>query len=303
MGTRRMQAAFNALEKRFGDMKSITDPSLSVTTSSSITRQGLLDLVSHKAAALHVKGFFPVSHCKEVADDLLESNAMNWMVSHGDSDLESSDVDAVGLPFNVATSSGREVEYFNNSLGQIRRWRKGLQMSPIDKLRLEMDEVWDYGCTLARKKDDPSKPYSAGIGRIMRPRTKFDPKRWTRGFAHVDELAVMSKDKGLFSANIYLKNPQCGGELHIWPVTYNSRWGFYRNASTLAWLLSQDPYGQQMLRDKLPTPLSIKIDEGDLVLLCTQRPHGVKGPIVGGPRVSIQTFIQYKIGEPFRLDS
>ena len=145
--------------------------------------------------------------------------------------------------------------------------------------------------------------FVAGIPRIMRPPASFDPNRWTQGFAHVDELDVMRDDRGLFSANVYLKNAPSGGNLLLWPITFRSRWDFYRNSPTLSLCLSPDQASQALLRERLPDPVVIKVEEGDLVLLCTQRPHAVQGPILGGPRVSMQGFLQFQRGKPFYLEA
>jgi hypothetical protein len=65
----------------------------------------------------------------------------------------------------------------------------------LDKLRLELDECWTGGATLLK---DPKsgKPYLPGLGRLM-----VGPTRWAEGFAHVDDLAPLEADKGLFSVS------------------------------------------------------------------------------------------------------
>ena len=55
------------------------------------------------------------------------------------------------------------------------------------------------------------------------------PTRWADGFVHVDELAPCSPAKGHFSANVYLRLPEAGGDLELWPLAFKSRWQFYAN--------------------------------------------------------------------------
>ena len=49
---------------------------------------------------------------------------------------------------------------------------------------------------------------------------------------------------------------------------------------------------QVMLRAKLGEPRSVEVEPGDLVLICTQRPHAAVG-FENGTRVSLQCFVQY----------
>lgn len=218
--------------------------------------------------------------------------------------LESSDVETVGLPLNMAVESGpEEVEkYYEDAIPLMRQLRsKGAEsclLSPVDKLRLELDEEWGDGCNVL--KDKQGRAHLAGLGRIMRGNP-----RWSEGFCHVDDLGMTLQGKGLFSANIYLKTPSVGGggELQLWNIDIPSRWDFYRNAATLSWLTNQDEEGQRLLRDKLPEPVRLVPEVGELILICAQRPHAAQGLKDGEERVSMQSFITYNKGQPLVLDN
>lgn len=125
----------------------------------------------------------------------------------------------------------------------------------MDKLRLELDELWPNGAQV--KKSEQGQAYMAGLGyrcrhhrwqcrsvvvrvragcssdagganrsgvlrvlygaawgrRIMHATPQHRP-----GFCHVDEIEIMREDRGVFSANVYLRVPPggSGGELDIW---------------------------------------------------------------------------------------
>jgi len=347
------RAFFDAIESRFGRLGDLVEkfPGPAVLTSRNHIDAGQLRaLFHHECAALHVKGFYDYRASAALAKNLLERDATkpaheSWEVATGKG-MESSDVRAVcGTPFAVAMNDARSNpaalgHYFDEAESEIRLMRSqrawespsdGIPdgqgygnsgpsiMSPLDKLRLELDEAWRSGATLL-KDTRTGRPYLPGLGRIMKGPTKSP-----EGFAHVDELLPISSSQGLFSANIYLEMPPSGGELHIWGVAFKSKWDFYRHASTLSLLTTPDPEGQQLLRAKLLSPRSdmqpstlkdgevslnsraelVRLcpDPGDLVLLCAQRPHAVQGfPI--GKRVSLQSFLTHSgKGSPIVIDN
>ena len=98
-------------------------------------------------------------------------------------------------------------------------------------------------------------------------------------------------------ANVYLEVPPVGGELHVWPLSWRSRWDFYRHAATLSLLTTPDEEAQRRLRRAFSAaavePLRLLPQPGDLVLICVQRPHAVQG-FPFGNRVSLQSFLTHQ---------
>jgi hypothetical protein len=292
--------------------------------------------------------------------------ARNWKVSTSRG-LESSDVWTLGehAPYNIAVansssakdnddgvSSTREEtkhassspiaakksmdDYFDGVLREFQQRRQPQSLFasninnnnktavipplwPLDLFRLSLDEAWPSGASLAR---DEGRPMSGGLPRVMK-----GPTRWKRGFVHVDEMAPLHIERGLFSANIYLQLPDNDDEnnnngekakkkydsnddngqdvLEIWPLGIRSRWDWYRNALLLSGLSSQDAAAQIRLRHALGQPIKIAVEPGDLVLLCVQRPHAAIG--FSSPhtvRVSLQCFVQHHgSNKPLLIDS
>ena len=304
-----MRSVFAALERNFGNIPDLFEPEVSriiLQSSGHIERKHLQALFSHEAVAVHVRGFVGNVPAANLARVLLERDAVeatsSWQVANGRG-MESSDVRAVGgIPFAVASHSAKSDpskidRYFNQSAEEIRWLRNACDgLSPLDKLRLELDESWPGGSSLLKERAN-GRPYLPGIGRVMR-----GPTQWGDGFCHVDDLAPLSPNEGLFSANTYLELPPVGGDLHIWPVSFKNRWDFYRHAATLSLLTTPDEAGQRALRQQLPPPIVLRPKQGDLVIICTQRPHAVQGfPI--GSRVSLQSFITHQPNGALSIDN
>ena len=307
----------------------------------SLSAGALEDLFAHRVCAIRVPNFISRPHAAALADHFLEGRGpglspMNWKVPSARG-MESTDVESIGMPYNMVVggaignvdgsdddddtdakgaggdSSSALLEaarddYFRKARELVGGLRGpegpgdgGGLLTPIDKLRLELDDVWPEGAMVA--KDKKGRAHLAGAGRIMRP-----SGRWREGFIHVDELDVLRAHRGLFSANVYLRMPPSGpagvgGQLHIWNVNVRSRWDFLRNAYTLARLLVQREEDQALLRQAMPAPLAITPDVGELVLICAQRPHAACGAFDEGVRVSMQAFVSHEEGQPLRVDA
>jgi len=298
--------------------KHLTKPNL--VTKSILTQSDLQKLFTHEITALQIKSFYPPTYAQKLGQDLgnkaKDGQGDNWKVVTADRGLERSDVWTMGeyIPYNVAVATNRRDEYFDGVQSDLKkRRRQGFTSTcndndddnnnnkeeepylwPLDQFRLELDETWLHGATLARDKDT-GRPMGGGLPRIM-----LGPTRWKKGFIHADQFSPLSIDRGLFSANIYLNLPDRGstnndideGELHIWPLDIRKDLDWYENMDLLKGMTIQDASMQIKLRKELGTPLKIHVDPGDLVLLCVQRPHAAIG-FKEGSRVSLQCFIQY----------
>jgi hypothetical protein len=233
---------FQLLETKFGNIKALAQSDAvsvitrGVNTSPAILPADLHSLFTHRTLALHVKGFYPPSHCDALADHYQtlanQGGAKNWMVSTSRG-LESSDVSTIGTPSNMAMTNGggdralameeyhqeaqdrfssnREIELSSPPQSPPSSSSSSLYSShppllhPLDKLRLELDEAWAPGANVAKSTTAPFKAFNAGLPRIM-----VGPTRFRKGFIHVDDLSPMVEERGTFSANIYLRVPPLG---------------------------------------------------------------------------------------------
>jgi len=239
--------------------------------------------------ALLVRGFYVDHERVARAIELQARSASNWPVSSLTGELVESDVDTLGTPLNVAQARRQVDVYMADALRSTRRFRESPRMSPLDKLRLELDEAHTGGCVVAR--DPQSRQLrAAGLVRIMRRGAK-------PGMVHVDDVGAMTAARGVFSANVYMQAALAGGEVEVWPVTFASDDELRSHVDAIALLTSADAAAQAALRrDVLPEgpTLVVRPQAGDLLMLCVQRPHFVRGPVHGPKlRLSVQTFVSH----------
>ena len=263
-----IQQFFLMMEKKFGgNIKSLMDTGLQaevIESKSFIRTEDLKRLMNHDATAIHVKQFYDPQISKDLGKSIAEKallHANNWRIGSNNNNnssssndvsrgMESSDVSTMGeyLPFNVVACNGSNNKnsmdaYFDGVQREFQKRKQNYDKPiwPLDQLRLELDEAWPAGAGLARDKQT-KRPFGAGLPRIM-----MGPTRWKKdGYIHVDEMAPLTSNQGLFSANIYLQLPDKNntndqistnknihtntnaGDFAIWPLGIRSRWDWYK---------------------------------------------------------------------------
>ncbi|WP_224364962.1 2OG-Fe(II) oxygenase [Hyalangium versicolor] len=251
-----------------------------------LTARNVQELVNGRAVAIHIPGFCPRAHAHRAVRGLDTRAAKNWRLGRDKTDMNY----LLGTPVQVAEMSQAGLaRYFREALPNLRRLRAAFApyVSPVDRLRLELDELWPHGAHLA---DSEGKKLFVGVMRVMRREHLLEGVAQQWGACHVDDLALPDKPRNL-SANIYLRVPRSGGELSLWnlrPAADNVSNTFFRLLSGSAF----KPGVQEIIHETLgPPDHVIRPEPGDLVLLDSGRPHAVRG-FSRGDRISIQSFVQ-----------
>jgi hypothetical protein len=277
--------------------------------------EALRGLARDHITAVHVPGYCSDHVATTLADWCLrapEGFEMWRFYTAGGSGAEN-DVETVGTPLGVALRQGTVARYFEQAATATTTMRQLCrpEPSPIDRLRLELDEQFPQGSLLSVFRADAAeageelakfsgRKLKAAIPRVMRAgpsrrqaevHPHWDFRRGARGPSYT----------GLFSANVYLRMPDRGGELEIWPVTGDSVEPMLRELVGAGDFTEETwrRFGQR-LRERLPQPWVLQPHPRDLILINTKFVHAVAG-FDRGVRVTLQTFIDLFEDKPLML--
>jgi hypothetical protein len=266
-----------------------TDGSRIVTTDR-LSQELLLALWSRKICAVRIPEYCPAAVAERAGRWILKhSKVVNWHIPQGRNRIKTDMNYGIGMPRQVAASHPAAARrYIRDAVASIRKVRDAFapSLSPIDRLRLELDELWPAGANVA-----PFEGHNGFVGlvRIMKPETLFGGVAGRRGVCHVDASSM----EKTFSANIYVDLPKAGGELSIWNIALDGKTARHPIYHLLARPSEAfDEEIQEIIHHRLPAPLKIKPRLGELVILDTSRPHAVTG-FSRGSRISIQSFLSF----------
>lgn len=184
------------------------------------------------------------------------------------------------------SSPEREEHYFSDALPAIQSLRKywAPNLSPIDRLRLELQEGWPAGANMEYLDRralfvGQARIFHEGKGAI--PHQDFLP--WElRNLRKSERADGAAEFVGQLTANMYLQTPQVGGELELWLEGFD-----YPDYDSLR--DGPDSYG--LNRDRIPEPTAVlKPRDGMLILFHASRVHAVR-PSEASDRVAISTFV------------
>ncbi|MDA9951204.1 hypothetical protein N9D31_01390, partial [Oligoflexaceae bacterium] len=183
-----------------------------------LSADDLNTFVRGDALALVVRGFYPDSDRVDL-DSIENHDAIEEYryVTHKDGEKHELPfgVKRLGLPFSSSfgesSDSQARQNYYDKALPQIHQLRRLFSplLSPIDMLRLELDELWPQGAGVGRLE---SRLMFTGIVRITEAETDILEVR-----PHVDSMTPDMPIERQHAANIYLDTPSEGGELVIYP--------------------------------------------------------------------------------------
>lgn len=257
-----------------------------------LSPENIRDLIEEKVPAIRIPNYVSSVAAQKIIDYILAQASLDAytheVYTDGVPEQKYYGVYRVGIPFNSTygspPGSAERETYYQAALPGLRRLRDlcAPNLSPIDRLRLDLDEAWMDGASIAAFE---GRKMFAGMVRIMPP----DDSHILEEKPHVDCLpASICPLEQQLSANIYLKMPPVGGTLESW------------NVPTLSYAdIERLPDGT-IARTDLPKPVVIHPQECELVLINTRKPHAVSR-FSGGIRISVQAFIGYQPGKPLRL--
>ncbi|TDV56263.1 2OG-Fe(II) oxygenase [Actinophytocola oryzae] len=224
--------------------------------------------------AILVPKFYDSLYCKNLAASLYQS-IDNESVSGG---IYDSDIDSY---WNVMNDEQRRERYFSMALSSQDRLRRlsTPYPSPIDLLRLALDEAWAGGATLMTM---AGRKMPFGITRLWRTGSEGLPHQdalW-REVGRIDEVAGLT---GQLGVNVYLDTADEGGELETWDRVITDE--------EYASLAGEYPGSYGYPREMLPEEsLLVTPRVGDLVLINTMRVHAIRA-ITRGQRMTISGFV------------
>ncbi|OKI02483.1 hypothetical protein A6A06_15745 [Streptomyces sp. CB02923] len=241
-----------------------------------LTPDSLLRLTRREIAAIHVPGFCDRRIAAEVARKAVRHKALgNYHKKY------TSTVGRVHMP-HIDTAWNPELtdRYHDAALPSTHEVRAlfAPYLSPVDHVRLLLQECWPAGANLLRLR---GRPCFVGALRVFRPAASVFPPHNDHIEQETDAPEIAGVTEQLV-ANVYLQVPEEGGDLQLWrrdPTSAETR--------TILEVEGLDPATVE------PPVHVIHPQAGDLVLFSSRMLHGVT-PARDGHRVGMAAFIACK---------
>ncbi|CBN58616.1 MULTISPECIES: 2OG-Fe(II) oxygenase [Kamptonema] len=262
-------------ENKLGSYKTNQDALLSAKN---LEEWHLIGLLDHSIDAVIVPNYFLDQECAIIAERIKKSKYFSAYPDHPS-------VSRLGQELFECGESELALEKQQEKAPTLMKEMRRLihpYISPIDRLRVELDDIWSYGCHLAKLGD---KKVFAGIVR--------EHKEDSPGVPHCDVMGwgflKSYKDKpnliNNIAANVYLKMSESGGEIVLWDEwPTQSEYKIERNIDDPASVGDSKKIGQPKLE--------IRPNQGDLILFNSMRIHAVK-KIKTGVRMTWGCLIGY----------
>lgn len=181
-----------------------------IRTSSKLDLRDLKDLFSGNIMALRIPEFCPNEAIEKAVNCLKEKEIIEYNNAKGVGKFKD-----IGMAYFEAEDETKKKEYYEKKNQSFRAVRNAFSpyLSPIDKVRVELGELWPHDASLL---DLGCGPMFVGLvraikGEILPHEDKLyrDDPSITKKINYVSQIAF----------NCYLTMPNQGGELELWDKT------------------------------------------------------------------------------------
>ncbi|GET39930.1 2OG-Fe(II) oxygenase [Microseira wollei] len=259
---------------------------ISVRTAKTLVLSDIVDLLEGRLIALRIANYYPQEEVERASKQLLKHTAFERYLRAPDIGVQ-----RTGITFFETNGSWERLErYYEEAYPSIKSLRQTFfpYLSPIDKLRVELEDIWLAGTYI---ENIHGRRMLVGIGRVFEDGFELPPHQdvLLRDILDAPLPPTHSLDKLIVqcSANIYLRPADIGGELEIWDE---------KPSSGQQKAIRDQKYKYEGIVDRRnlpPAAAVIKPSAGDLILFDAGRIHAVR-PSKGGPRLSMSMFIGYR---------
>lgn len=241
--------------------------------SSQLDSESIRKLIGNDIAAIHVPGFYPKAESAELSKRIAAHQALEAY------EVQNS-LKRLGMGYVDVGGEGGKAERYHSeavaSIQEIRRLAYPL-ISPVDHLRLLLEELWPQGATIETV---GGQKCFVGTCRVIEAGAAMLPHSDRFGRMRLDGLNDMS---GQIAINIYLQMPESGGDLQLWLHEPNAEQDERQRATDG---LTYEELG--------PPALVVSPDDGDLVMFNSQLIHSVRSSQGNVQRVTMSFFIGYR---------
>lgn len=242
-----------------------------------ITQNNLRNLLDEKILALSVKKYFLPKLCSDVSSKILDEQYEYYTYAERV-------VGRIGISFSEIKDNKKLFEkYYGTSQETIEAIRDIFNpyLSPVDKLRLELDEKWIPGAQIAQF--HPNKKMFVGLCRLIEPQKEVLPHQDVIQWDSDSKIYnLSSRILKQLAVNIYLKVPEEGGELELWDYGYKDFNKYIKEA--------EGTYGIKKSK-LLPPVLTLKPEVGEIIIFNPQKFHCIKPG--NEQRLTMSCFIGY----------
>lgn len=237
--------------------------------------EDLFGLIRGDYLALRIPYFYPLIQCEQIADRVVDYPALREFKL-------ATKMQRYGPSLGESTGSPVAMHAYQKAAAKEVSELRALcapYLTPIDKLRLALDEGWPAGAHLGVINGDKA---FTGVVRIVNAGGSTEPHQDRLIAGDVDLSAGITEQ---LAANIYLRTSSMGGELEIWDLSMPR--ADYQSIRA--------PGKAGVLRERLPpSALRIRPEQGDLILFRSTSMHAIVGTEGERQRIACATFIGYR---------